>query len=251
MTLRRIFALALILAAAGILLSLWLNRRQDAGGHSSREIPRAPHSVVLVTVDTTRADHLQPYGAEDVETPVLQSLADEGVLFERAFAVAPITLPAHTSIHTGLYPPRHGVRNNGTHCVPPEVTTLAERLNAAGYETAAFVSAAVLERRYGLDQGFGLYDDDLSAGRDRHPRMVPDRPAEVTVEAARGWLDQAGDGPFFLWVHFYDPHAAYSPPSPLGIGIGSGSTTARLPTWTPRSDGVRTIPGFARIRTRW
>lgn len=172
-------------------------------------------ALLLITLDTTRWDHLQPYGADNVETPTLAALAGEGVVFERAFAVAPITLPAHTAIHTGLYPPQTGVRNNGMHYVPAEVTTLAERLRARGWRTAAFVSAAVLERRYGLDQGFEVYDDDLSAGRERHPRMVPDRPAEATVAAARAWLDTLpADAPFFLWVHFYDPHATYSPPPP-------------------------------------
>jgi arylsulfatase A-like enzyme/tetratricopeptide (TPR) repeat protein len=178
------------------------------------EVSRRP-ALLLITLDTTRWDHLQPYGADNIETPALAALAGEGVVFERAFAVAPITLPAHTAIHSGLYPPQTGVRNNGMHYVPADVTTLAERVRARGWRTAAFVSAAVLERRYGLDQGFEVYDDDLSTGRERHPRMVPDRPAEATVAAARAWLDALpADEPFFLWVHLYDPHAAYSPPPP-------------------------------------
>jgi choline-sulfatase len=195
--------------------------RVRVGAQESPSQPTAPTesdrrpSLVVVTMDTTRWDHLQPYGASNVETPVLAALAAKGVVFEQAVAVAPITLPAHTAIHTGLYPPQTGVRNNGTHYVPADVTTLAERLRAHGWRTGAFVSAAVLERRYGLDQGFEVYDDDLSSGRERHPRMVPDRPAEATVAAARAWLDTLrADEPFFLWVHFYDPHAAYSPPAP-------------------------------------
>ncbi len=136
--------------------------------------------------------------------------------FDNAYSVAPITLVAHTSIHTGLDPPRHGVRNNGLQYVPADVETLAERLGARRWRTAAFVSAAVLDRRYGLDQGFEVYDDDLSAGRERHPRMVADRPAEATVAAAMAWLDALPEGErFFLWVHLYDPHAAYSPPPPF------------------------------------
>ncbi len=178
-------------------------------------VPRQPRSILLVTLDTTRADHLSPYGAENVETPHLQALAGDGVLFRHAYSVAPITLVAHTSILTGLYPPEHGVRNNGTHYVPDELETLAEILAREDYRTAAFVSAAVLEKRYGLPQGFELYDDDLSSGRERHPRMVPDRPAEATVDSALAWLDGVGDDErFFAWVHFYDPHAAYSPPAP-------------------------------------
>ena len=193
----------------GVLLVLLLALPASAADTEAKQ-----PSLLLITMDTTRPDHLQPYGS-NVETPALAALASEGVVFEQAYSVAPITLPAHTAINTGLYPPQSGVRNNGTHYVPAEVTTLAERLRARGWRTAAFVSASVLERRYGLDQGFELYDDDLSSGRERHPRVVPDRPAEATVAAASAWLDALKpDEPFFLWVHFYDPHAAYSPPPP-------------------------------------
>lgn len=174
---------------------------------------RHPRSVVLITVDTTRADYLEPYGSELVKTPVLQRLADQGTLMEQAYAVAPLTLPSHTSIHTGLYPLQTAVRNNGTHSVPANLLTLAERFTSAGYRSGAFVSAAVLERRYGLDQGFEIYDDDLSKSRLRLPRMVADRPAEYTVDAAVEWLDRlADDEKFFLWIHLYDPHAVYNPP---------------------------------------
>ena len=178
-------------------------------------VPPKPRPVVLITVDTTRADHLQPYGASDVATPNLAALARRGLTFEYAYSVAPITLVAHTSILTGLYPPQHGVRNNGTHYAGDELLTLAEILRDSGWRTGAFVSASVLEKRYGLPQGFEVYDDDLSAGRERHPRVVPDRPAEATVAAAGAWLDtlEAGER-FFLWVHLYDPHAVYSPPPP-------------------------------------
>ncbi|MEM6796950.1 MAG: sulfatase, partial [Acidobacteriota bacterium] len=178
-------------------------------------VERQARPLLLVTLDTTRADFLQPYGADHVATPTLLRLAREGVLFEQTLAVAPITLVAHTSLLTGLYPPRHGVRNNGIHRADPSLETLPETLGRAGYRSAAFVSASVLEKRYGLDQGFEHYDDDLSTGTDRRPRVVPDRPATATVNAALQWLEQAGDADrFFLWVHFYDPHAAYTPPAP-------------------------------------
>ena len=182
---------------------------------SSVSFERRARDVVLITVDTTRADRLEPYGATDVATPHLAALAERGILFERAYAVAPITLVAHASILTGLTPPIHGVRNNGSHHAAESLTTLAEILGSEGYRTAAFVSAAVLERRYGLDQGFETYDDDLSTSRERHPRVVADRPAEATVDAARAWLDEVSpDERLFLWVHLYDPHAVYSPPAP-------------------------------------
>jgi arylsulfatase A-like enzyme/tetratricopeptide (TPR) repeat protein len=172
--------------------------------------------VLLITLDTTRADHLEPYGAEDVETPALSRLADNGIVFERAFATAPVTAPAHASLLTGLYPQRHGVLNNSTHYLPEEIPTLAEKLSEAGYRTAAFVSTVILERRYGLNQGFAVYDDDIrsSAASDER-RMTVERPAGITTDRALAWLDALDGGEsFFLWVHFYDPHIPYSPPSP-------------------------------------
>ncbi|MCG6948538.1 MAG: sulfatase-like hydrolase/transferase [Acidobacteria bacterium] len=173
-------------------------------------------SVLLITLDTTRADHLEPYGVEDVETPALSRLAAEGVVFEHAMATSPVTAPAHASLLTGLYPPHHGVRNNSTHYLPEEIPTLAEWLSEAGYRTAAFVSTVILEARYGLDQGFGVYDDEIRsavAGDER--RMTVERPAGATTDRALAWLDTLGSNEsFFLWVHYYDPHIPYSPPSP-------------------------------------
>ena len=213
--LRRFSAIVLLLAAAGI-FALYLQRRSpQEGSERKHEIPRERRSVLLITVDTTRADRLEPYGAENVATPNLQRLASRGILFEDATAVAPITLVSHASILSGLYPFEHGVRNNGTHYASEDLTTLAEVLRDKGYRTAAFVSASVLERRYGLDQGFEVYDDDLSAGRDRSPRVVADRPAEATIASATSWLEGLGpEEDYFLWVHLYDPHANYSPPPP-------------------------------------
>jgi tetratricopeptide (TPR) repeat protein len=173
-------------------------------------------SVVLITLDTTRADRLEPYGTEDVETPALSRLAREGIVFEHAVATSPVTAPSHASLLTGLYPPRHGVRNNSTHYLPGHIPTLAEWLSEAGYRTAAFVSTVILDSRYGLDQGFEVYDDEIrsgSAGRER--RMTVERPAGATTDRALAWLDGLDEGgPFFLWVHYYDPHIPYSPPSP-------------------------------------
>lgn len=204
-----------LIAVLGITVA-WRGGGGDASDAGPQRLPELrDRSILLITVDTTRADRLEPYGATDVETPVLAQLARDGIVFESTMAVAPITLVAHASILTGLYPTGHGVRNNGIHYLADEMTTLAELLADDGWQTAAFVSAAVLERRYGLDQGFAVYDDDLSSGRNRHPRMVPDRPAEATVASVTSWLDGLGaDQRFFAWVHFYDPHAAYSPPPP-------------------------------------
>lgn len=208
----------ILLGAAAILIAgvFYLvfsgNRKAPVG----QKVARKARSFLLITTDTTRPDHLTPYGDEDIETPAIQSLADSGIVFEQAFAVAPITLVSHSSMLTGLYPPRHGVRNNGLHYLSGDINTIAEDLHDRGFKTAAFISAAVLDRRYGLNQGFDTYDDDLSQGGNRRARMVPDRPAGLTVDAALKWLGSLGpDDHFFLWVHLYDPHAIYSPPAPF------------------------------------
>jgi choline-sulfatase len=169
--------------------------------------------VLLVTVDTLRADRLGCYGFGLAQTPAVDRLAREGVRCTDAATSAPITLVAHSSIMTGLFPPAHGVRDNGNYALGPEAVTLAERLSAAGYRTGAFVSAAVLAKRYGLDQGFDVYDDDLWAEDEPPPFMIRERSGARTADRAIAWLDQwKADGrprPFFLWTHFFDPHQPY------------------------------------------
>lgn len=173
-------------------------------------------SLLLVTLDTTRADRLGAYGAERAETPAFDGLARSGWLFERAFTVAPVTLPAHASLLTGLYPPAHGVRHNAEFRLGEDVPTLARQLRAAGYATAAFVSSFVLDARFGLGRGFDVYDDALAAsGGTVFPSGILERRAAATVEAALAWLArQPGERPVFLWVHLFDAHAPYDPPEP-------------------------------------
>jgi choline-sulfatase len=169
--------------------------------------------VLVVTIDTLRADRLGCYGFGVAHTPAIDRLAEEGVRCTDAASSAPITLPAHCSIMTGLYPPAHGVRDNGNYALGPEAVTLAERLGTAGYRTGAFVSAAVLARRYGLDQGFDTYDDDLWSEDEPPLFMIRERPAPRTTDRALAWLDgwkQGSRQPFFLWVHFFDPHQPYN-----------------------------------------
>ena len=172
-------------------------------------------NVLLVTIDTTRADHLGCYGYGLARTPNLDRLAREGVRVENAAAAAPITLPSHCSIMTGLYPPAHGVRDNGAYSLGEGAVTLAERLKAAGYATQAFVSAVVLDRRYNLKQGFDSYDDDLWA--EDQPKLFLIRSRRGTKTASRflEWLDRWKGSeprkPFFAWVHIFDPHAPYDP----------------------------------------
>ncbi len=182
-----------------------------AAAPETRPLPAGP-SVLLVTIDTLRADHVGAYGAQGVETPVIDGLAQEGVRFEKAIAPTPLTLPSHASILTGLYPPRHGVRHNGIHRLAPDIDTVATRLAAAGYDTAAVVGSIVLGKRYGLGRGFATYDEDMSSQR-ASATGYPERSAAAVSDRAIEWLSRR-DRPFFLWVHYYDPHAAYQPPSP-------------------------------------
>ncbi len=175
--------------------------------------PQARLNVLLVTVDTLRADRVGIYGNSPVSTPAIDKLAKRGTVFTRAFAHAPLTLPSHASILTGTTPLAHGVHDNIDFMVSPENVTLAERLKAQGYRTAAFVSASPLDSRFGLDQGFDVYDDTFMAPGT--PKTSPaEQKAETTVAKALKWLETAGDGPWFLWIHVYDPHSDYAPPEP-------------------------------------
>jgi arylsulfatase A-like enzyme/Tfp pilus assembly protein PilF len=166
--------------------------------------------VVLVSIDTLRADHVGCYGARAARTPTLDGLAARGVRFAAAISPVPLTLPSHTSLMTGLDPPHHGVRHNSVFRLAGDVPTVAERMQAAGFATAAFVGAFVLEARFGLDRGFDVYDDRM-AGRRSGEVGYAERPADQVVDAALAWLEDAPPR-FFLWVHFYDPHQVYAPP---------------------------------------
>jgi arylsulfatase A-like enzyme/predicted Zn-dependent protease len=172
-------------------------------GCARRETP----DVVLVTFDTTRYDHFGCTGDPEAHTPTVDRLAAHGLVFEHAYASVGLTLPSHTTIMTGLEPIGHGVHENGRARVPDAVDTLAERLHAAGWDTAAFVSAFVLDHRFGLDQGFDTYGDDTHRRGGPLDMTVPSRPAIEVTDAALSWVRQRpADRPFFLWVHYYDPH---------------------------------------------
>ena len=194
-------------------MSTGCRRAPEAG---TTKAPASPPNVLLITVDTLRADHLGCYGYERARTPHTDRFADEGVRVERAIAPTPLTLPSHTSILTGLEPPAHSVRGNGVFRVPDSVQTLAEVLKAEGYQTQAFVSSDVLHHRFNLDQGFDGYEDDLSGEAKDALTQMQERSGEQTMDRVLRWLDvrteSASPSPFFLWVHLFDPHAPYEPP---------------------------------------
>lgn len=192
--------LALVLLAA-------CSRRADEPPVAGTSPAASRPSILLVTLDTTRADAVAPEAPEEV-TPHLAHLAARGRRFRQAYATAPMTLPAHASLFTGLYPSEHGVHENGRTLASTQ-PLVAEALRAAGYDTGAFVSAFVLDRQCGLARGFAHYDDDLGGeGRD-------ERSAAETTDRAIAWLARPRASPVFLWVHYYDAHAPYSPPEPF------------------------------------
>ena len=166
---------------------------------------RAEH-LVLITVDTLRADRVGAYGYVPARTPTMDRLAREGVRFTQAFTTAPITLSAHASLLTGRYPPGHGARHNGV-AMSASVPTLATILQQAGFSTAAFVSAFPLDKRFGLARGFNVYDDELPRGADRKPRN--ERAGEETVRRAVAWLSSQTTQRTFVWLHLFEPHAPY------------------------------------------
>ncbi|MEO8678209.1 MAG: sulfatase-like hydrolase/transferase [Vicinamibacterales bacterium] len=205
-----------LLAASAIVAGLaagWFGWQQGWFGGLSH---RGSRSVLLVSVDTLRADRLGSYGYQAASTPVLDALAARGLRFEQAATVTPLTLPAHTALMSGTFPAFNGVRDNGSFYVSDTITTLAEVLQSRGYRTGGFVGAFVLDHRWGIAQGFDHYFDafdlshfDMAAGLD-----AAQRPGSEVVDQVLPWLDEDRDRPFFAWVHLYDPHSPYTPPEP-------------------------------------
>jgi choline-sulfatase len=183
--------------------------------------PAGRPNILLVTIDTLRADRVGCYGHASAATPMLDALAARGVRFETVIAHVPLTGPSHASILSGLGPLGHGFRENAGFVLPAQVRSGAEDFRDAGYRTAAFVSAFPLDRRFGFDRGFEVYDDHLPKGND--PRRTPyvERFADATTDAVLRWLEVSaawsGGRPFFLWVHYYDPHAPYEPPGEFAV----------------------------------
>ena len=200
MTPRRVFPAHVAwkaLAIATVIAVCW-----TSGARNASPVVR---NVVIVTLDTTRADLLSAYGGTQVETPALDRLAREGVVFEQAMSTAPLTLPAHCSLFTGLFPSHHGVRDNVDPPLGDSYTTVAEVLRDNAVRSGAFVGSAVVGARRGLAQGFDTYSD----GQPAQPNRLR-RPADVVVDEAIDWITRHDASPFFTWVHLYDAHAPYA-----------------------------------------
>jgi arylsulfatase A-like enzyme len=180
-----------------------------------RARPQPLDNLLLVTLDTTRADRVGAYGNSLGLTPNLDRLAAGGARFEAAWSPAPLTLPSHATMLTGLLPVAHGLRQNGSGELPPEVDTLATRLAGAGFRNGAFVSAFVLNHRFGLARGFATYDDEIAQRPGRPAGLEAQRPGRETVDRALAWLAARDGRRWFLWVHLFDAHAPYEPPEPF------------------------------------
>jgi len=183
-----------------------------------QNLPRDPGlSVLLVSIDTLRADALGAYGNARARTPWIDRLAREGVRFDAAHAHNVVTLPSHANVLTGLLPFEHGVRDNNGFRVPKDAKTLASWLKPRGYRSGGFVSAFVLDERFGLGSGFDRWDSRVAGGEWSRGFLMPERPGRTTVAEAVRWL-AAGSGPSFAFVHLYEPHSPYEPPPEFAAG---------------------------------
>ncbi|MCU0234031.1 MAG: sulfatase-like hydrolase/transferase [Thermoanaerobaculales bacterium] len=200
-------------AAAALCLGLLVVAGCRRGADSGRLADGTP--VVLISIDTLRSDRLPAYGYGAVDTPAIDALRRDGILYERAYTPAPLTLPAHVSLLTGLLPPAHGVRDNLGYTVSGARTPmLQQRLAERGYATGAAVSAFVLRGATGIGEGFGFYDDELEVAAGRGLQGIQ-RAGPATLERVRPWLRSAAGGPFFLFFHLFEPHSPYQPPEPF------------------------------------
>ncbi len=182
---------------------------------SASVLEPAPRDVILVTIDTLRADSLGFAGNARVRTPFLDSLAARGIVFTNAHAHNVITLPSHVNILTGLYPFQHGVRDNAGFTLSPKIPTVATMLKPLGYATGAFVGAFPLDARFGLNQGFDTYDDNYGKGQATVDFVLQERRADAVLNAATTWWRSHAGQKRFMWVHLFDPHAPYEPPEPF------------------------------------
>src|SRR5258708_4314750 len=185
----------------------------SAVGRLPRGVRASDLNVLVITLDTTRADRLGAYGWRESATPELDRIAQEGVLWGRAAAPAPPARPPPSPLSGAKSPPHHGVRDNGGFFLDEHETTLAERLKAAGMKTGGFVGSYVLDRRWGIAQGFDTYFDDFDLSKYKSPTLAEvERPGNEVADHALAWLESVATSRFFAWVHFYDAHSPYVPP---------------------------------------
>jgi arylsulfatase A-like enzyme/Flp pilus assembly protein TadD len=196
-----IFSILIILSTAGSVLS-----QPVSGGES--------YNTILITLDTVRADKLGCYGHSGIKTPTLDRIAQEGLLFDQMFCPVPMTLPSHTSLLTGMNPTSHGIRINAGGKLSEAVTTLAEAFKHKGYRTGAFISSVVLKSRFGLNQGFDVYEDSWPSVMGQVES--PERSGKEISDSTIRWLRKDTGKPFFAWLHYFDPHYPYTPPDPFG-----------------------------------
>ena len=212
-------AAIVLVAGATAAYRFWPHRVMSSGtdfGTLPRGVDRGALNLVVITLDTTRADRLGAYGYPHAGTPNLDALGQEGVVFEHASTAAPLTLPAHSTLFTGRFPPEHGVRDNGGYFLNESEQTLAELLKARGYATGGFIAAYVLDSKWGIAQGFDTYFDDFDLSKYQVMSMgAIQRPGNEVVDHALPWIDQHRASPFFAWVHLYDAHTPYNPPEPF------------------------------------
>ena len=213
-----VFGLLLLLVIGITAISYW--RRGSVAG---KKIER----IVLISIDTCRADYLSCYGYRRKTTPNIDKLAEEGVLFENVISPVPLTLPAHSSMLTGTIPPYHGVHENHDYQLSESNTTLAEILKDQGFTTGAIISAFVLDSQFGLDQGFETYNDQFEEEYMIH-NMLSERKADETSRYATEWLEKHQKEKFFLFLHYYDPHEDYEPPEPFGSSFSRKSNDLRM-----------------------
>lgn len=199
----------MILAAAVFLFNPF-------GGSEFARLRAEDMNYILITVDTLRVDRIGCYGCSEVDTPTMDLFARRGIKFTRCVSQTPLTLPSHTSLMTGTYPTFHGVRDNGGFLVPQEIQTLAEKFSGRGFETAAFVASYVLDSKWGLNQGFDFYFDSFELSKYKTISLGNiQRPANEVLDQALGWLEARKEKRIFAWIHLYDPHTPYEPPSPF------------------------------------
>jgi len=213
------------LALSALLFPSCGSRSSPDSKQGAQVRPQRRANILLITIDTLRADHIGTYGRKNAATPNLDALAASGAKFSNAFAQIPLTTPSHACILTGCYPQSHGIRDNGGFVLDDRIPTLASITQAAGFETAAIVGASVLHHQYGLNRGFGTYNDSMqvAAREGLLPGVVAEVRADTITDRALEWLkgfrekETVGqsDKNFLLWTHYYDPHFPYDPPEPL------------------------------------